>query len=284
MALLTKKRIDIGSKGTATTGDILYIGGEKINNNDDALFNAFGDQRLFKAANGVDSQVLHATGYYQKLEMSDYANPVDPGSMHDMNTLNGTIMVALPSNPKVGEGVVFINSNGSFSTARQLIVNPGTNTIKGLTKELSVTKPFARVMIWCISSSGGKAVWDYNMESMFGNKYIPLETSLSLVAKERIAIGPKLEYDQITLNIFARTPTSSNIKSCSIHVAVDAVNNEVHSTEYAVIRKKDGKTEKDLFETRFFIEADVIYVEVTPAENIRIALKAVNTLRIGDTV
>ena len=63
-----KKVIDVGEVGNASTGDILYAGGVKINQNYDAIYNAFGDQRLFAAGSGEGSQKIHATSYYQKIK------------------------------------------------------------------------------------------------------------------------------------------------------------------------------------------------------------------------
>ena len=48
-----KQLIDVGEIGNASTGDILFDGGVKINNDINAIYNAFGDQRKMATANGT---------------------------------------------------------------------------------------------------------------------------------------------------------------------------------------------------------------------------------------
>ncbi|WWS25377.1 hypothetical protein vBKpnAMK6_00436 [Klebsiella phage vB_Kpn_AM_K6] len=92
-----KKIIDVGEIGNASTGDILYDGGVKINDNFDAIYNAFADQRLFAAGGGALNQKIHATSYYQKIKFGDAnsAGTVPMGSCIDADCSEGAVQVAL---------------------------------------------------------------------------------------------------------------------------------------------------------------------------------------------
>lgn len=58
--------------------------------------------------------ILHGTGYYQKLGRQEYISEVEIGSMHDISTLDGPLVVRLPTNCKAGERVKIQNFDGSW--------------------------------------------------------------------------------------------------------------------------------------------------------------------------
>ena len=155
MAQVPKKRIDTGTVGNPSTGDILYDGGNKINDNFDSIYDAFADQRLKEIDHGAGRMVIHATGYYQKHPRQSYAgSAVEIGSLHDIDTTQGALIAILPK-AKVGEGVVFINSNGSFSATTPLnIRTQAGDSISGYSGDAVITQPFSKVTVWCTAVEG----------------------------------------------------------------------------------------------------------------------------------
>lgn len=80
MKFQNKKRlIDVGEIGNASTGDIIFNGGVKINEVFSDLYNVFGDRRLLKGNDGQNLMILHGTGYYQKLPRSEYTTEIEVG-------------------------------------------------------------------------------------------------------------------------------------------------------------------------------------------------------------
>lgn len=280
----TKKLIDVGVIGNPSTGDILYDGGVKLNKVINALYNTFGDYRLFSGASeGADTQILHATGFYQKLSRQYYAgNPIDIGSMHDADTTTGALTMTLP-NARLGEGCIFINSNGSVSPSNPLIIRPqGGETILGTSGNLVITSPYARVIVWCTKQDGSQKYWEYGITPLFGDSMMPVEkTILATTTATNIRIAGKNEYAGIKLMIAARNPAGTLMKTAEVMLAVDATSNKVLNTEYAVLKNSDS----ELYEVRYFIGAgDNIYAEVKSLSGqLRFSIKAVDTIKIGVT-
>lgn len=280
----TKKRIDVGVIGNPSTGDILYDGGVKLNAVIDALYNTFGDYRLYSSASeGADSQILYATGYYQKLSRQYYAGtPVDIGSMHDADTSGGALTMTLP-NAKMGEGCVFINSNGSISPANPLIIRPQAGeTILGTSGSLTVTSPYARIVLWCTKNEGSEKYWEYGVTPMFGDSLMPVEkTILATTTPTNIRIAGKNEYASIKLMTAAKNAAGTVFKNSEILISVDTVTNTVINTEYAVLKN----TADELYNIRFFIGAgDIVYAEITSlVGQVRFSIKAIDTIKIGTT-
>lgn len=284
MLQATKKRIDVGVIGNPSTGDILYDGGVKLNVVIDALYNTFGDYRQYSSASeGADSQILYATGYYQKLSRQYYAgNTIDIGSMHDADTSGGALTMTLP-NAKLGEGCIFINSNGSISPANPLIIRPQAGeSILGTSGSLTITAPYARVMVWCTKNEGSEKYWEYGITPMFGNSLMPVEkTILATVTPTNIRIAGKNEYSAIKLLVAARNTAGTVFKNSEYLISVDTVTNSVLNTEYAVLKN----TSDELYSIRFFIGVgDNVYAEVTSLSGqVRFSIKAIDTINIGAT-
>ena len=143
-----KELIDIGEIGNTATGDILYDGGEKLNKVINALYNTLSDYRLTALNDGIGKSVLHATGYYQKHPRSYYTQPIDIGSLHDINVNDGTLTIRLPK-ALLGEGVVLANINGSITDKLKAIIVPNVSDIDGVFDNLTLTKPFTKVTLFC---------------------------------------------------------------------------------------------------------------------------------------
>ncbi|UYD59699.1 baseplate protein [Aeromonas phage avDM5] len=280
----TKKRVDVGVIGNPSTGDILYDGGVKLNTVIDALYNTFGDYRLYSSASeGADSQILHATGFYQKLSRQYYAgNPVDIGSMHDADTTSGALTMTLP-NAKLGEGCVFINSNGSISPSNPLIIRPQSGeTILGTSGNLTITSPYSRIIVWCTKADGNQKYWEYGITPLFGDSMMPVEkTILATATPTNIRIAGKNEYVAIKLLVAAKNNAGTAFKTAETFIAIDTIKNEVINTEYAVLKNTDS----ELYDIRFFIGAgDNVYAEVKSLSGqLRFSIKAIDTVKIGAT-
>ncbi|UOX40533.1 baseplate wedge tail fiber protein connector [Aeromonas phage GomatiRiver_11] len=280
----TKKLIDVGVIGNPSTGDILYDGGVKLNKVINAIYNTFGDYRLFSSASeGADSQILYATGFYQKLSRQYYAgNPIDIGSMHDADTSTGALTMTLP-NAKFGEGCIIINSNGSISPANPLIIRPQAGeTILGTGGNLVITAPYARVIVWCTKDEGSQKYWEYGISPLFGDTTMPVEkTILATTTPTNIRIAGKNEFAAIKLMTSARNTAGTVFKNAEVLLGIDTVANTVLNTEFAVLKNTDS----EVVETRYFIGAgDTVYAEVKSLSGqVRFSIKAIDTIKIGAT-
>lgn len=283
-----KQLIDTGEIGNASTGDILFDGGNKINDNINAIYNAFGDQRKMSLDNGQGAtvgQVIHATGYYQKSTSAlDYQTPVENGSMHDIDTTSGAVQITLSKGVR-GEAVFFCNSNGSFSTTRPLTIDANDNFIN-VGRTIKITSPYVFVKCWCISDSDGRSVWDYSIESMFGEKHIPTDGTWATAVGGTVSIPlfHQSEFSTVKYLVTARTTDGTKQKSSEINILVDTTGRQVISTEYAVIRIGADSETKDLFVPTWSINSATGYVTLTITSDIvglRVAVKAIATQKFG---
>lgn len=281
MAQIPKKRIDTGEVGNASTGDILFDGGNKINDVFDAIYDTFGDQRLSAVNHGIGRQVLHATGYYQKHTRQYYAgSPIELGSMHDIDTSAGAITAILPKG-KLGEGVVIMNSNGSFSVSTPLNIRTQSGDgIVGYGNEASITQPHSKVTIWCTAVEGARTTWRLGVESIFTDTTTPLDRTVNVTtAPTNVEIASKSEFNTIKLLTSATNSAGSKLRSSEVLLMIDQRENKVYSTEYAVLYKG----EDDLYTVRYFIGAgDKVYAEYkAKSDNVRLSVKAIDTIKVG---
>lgn len=295
-----KQVIDVGEVGNASTGDILYAGGVKINQNFDAVYNAFGDQRLFGAGGGAQNQTIHATGYYQKLTSSNANGAIPLGSLLDVDTTLGSVKINLPKG-KVGEGIIVINSMGNLSASGNKTFTMGTSAADGATdawktggRDVTVNVPYSKITAWCIEvKANGQAIWDYSVESMFGNKHIPIETSKVITSEDSVfVIGSKSNYSTVKLLLsFVATPggTLPKRQSSEVMLMIDPnastgyPNGRVFDTEFAVLRNGEGSINESLYSIKYSINTqnNIIATVSTKIANARFAIKAIDTQSIG---
>lgn len=280
-----KQIVDTGEIGNASTGDILFDGGVKINENFDSMYNTFGDQRLFAGNQGEATQKLHATGYYQKATSpAEYAVELPLGSMHDIDTSTGPITVRL-SKGKLGEGFVFINSNGSINQNNQFIIQPNGPFVNlGGDGNLHVTSPYTRVFVWCVSEAGGVSRWDYSIENMFGQKQIPLDKTYSLNTTTReIRISFRDEFNTLKLLLTASSTDDTKSKTSEVMVSTDWKNRKAYSTEYAVIRRGHTNEDDEVYNVEFKYDSDGYLIAAANSDtiNLRFAIKVIATQKIG---
>lgn len=270
-----KELIDVGEIGNQSTGDILFDGGNKINNVINALYNNFADYRLTKVNNGIGSAILHATGYYQKHPRNYYTQPIDIGSMHDVSVIDGTITVRLPK-AKLGEGVVVTNMDGSVSEKLNIVITPNTSDIIGTaTGNIIVTKPFTKVILWCVNIEGSKGTWMHKYESLFGDTTIALEGTYNIDSPRNISIAHKSEYNAIKFIINSNTET--DFKTSEVLIHINHYNNTISHTEYGVI-----KSDNELYKVDFLIDSkDYINIRIEPTKSQRLSIKTIESIKTG---
>ncbi|QJT71883.1 baseplate wedge tail fiber connector [Shewanella phage Thanatos-1] len=281
-----KQNIDLGEIGNASTGDILYDGGKKINENFSAIYNAFADERLFAADEGEGSQKIHATGYYQKATRpSEYLTPVPLGSMRDIDTTDGAVQVTLEKG-KQGECIVLVNSNGSFSVNNPLSVQ-AIDSIRGVSGNLIVTQPYSRLTLWCIEvNQNGESIWDYRLENMFSHSLNPIEGTWQIPAGSTpisVRLCNELEFNSIKLITTAQTNDTTRMRSSEIYLLINPTLNKVYSTEYAVMRLGNTSEEDEIVEYEFTINAqgDVMMTIKSTIVGMRVAVKSIAAVKIG---
>lgn len=281
-----KLLIDVGEIGNASTGDILFDGGEKINKNFNAIYNAFGDQRKMDVneGQGPTGQRIHATGYYQKAENNSvYSTPVLTGTCHDIDTSSGGFSVTLAKGVR-GEGVFFINSNGSISVNNPLTII-AVDAFKGQAGPVLITSPFVKIECWCISDEGGRSIWDYSVTSMFGESQTPIDKTIAIpsTGSADIPLFHKTELNAAKLLVTSQTTDGKKIRSSEINILVDIVNNQVISTEYAIMRVGNINEEDDIAAASFNINGnDNVNLNITSdIIGLRVAVKVISTQKIG---
>ena len=284
-----KQYIDVGEIGNASTGDILYDGGVKINHNFDSVYNAFGDQRLGSVGHGEGNQTIHATGYYQKANQYDFRTPIALGTMWDVDTTTGAASPTIVSG-KPGECVVFVNSNGSFSVNSPLSVAVAAGSFAGIQGPLNITTPYSRVECWCVKKENGVSVWNYSVSSMFGDKQAAINGTFPVAgAESKIRIAHVDEYNTIKLLVTAMNPNSSKMRQSEINLLVentagiDHSKKKVHATEFAVFRVGNTSEEDEIVKIGFEIDTNgfVNALVSSSVSGIKLAIKSIATQRVG---
>lgn len=274
-----KKLIDVGEVGNANTGDIIYDGGVKVNDNLDALYNTFGDARLYESGKGVGSQILHATGYYQKQSTQDYAaGPIENGTMHDIDTTAGTFVITLPT-PKRGEMVEFINSNGSFAINEIIIAAQAGATISGK-NQVSFSLANSHITFICIADTPGSAIWEYKISPMYGDFSVPVDETIAIAStsgETSISLFRKDMYDGAKL-IMAAKETGVGVLDMTVSevlLLIDSTSDTVLSDEYSVLFKNER-----IFTAKFEISAGQVIAKITATKpNINFSLKSIETIK-----
>lgn len=279
-----KTEIDVGTIGNASTGDILFDGGGKINSNMTALYNAFGDQRFFEAKTETLNQKIHATGYWQKVNQYAFTSPVEMGSQWDVDTTTGGASPFLPAGI-VGECVSFINSNGSISIDRPLVINPQSgSSFVGIRGGLRITQPFCKVDCWCISVENGVSIWNYSISSLFGSREVPVEKIVSLDnTGTKIYLASSAEYNSMKLLLTVSSTDNTKLRMSEVNLLIDNRLKNVHDTEFAVLRVNDVNPTKEIVSIKYDLDSsgNLSMTVIPEYQNLRIAVKSIATQRVG---
>lgn len=268
-----KELIDIGEIGNTATGDILYDGGEKLNKVINALYNTLSDYRLTALNDGIGKSVLHATGYYQKHPRSYYTQPIDIGSLHDINVNDGTLTIRLPK-ALLGEGVVLANINGSITDKLKAIIVPNvSDSIDGVFDNLTLTKPFTKVTLFCSKVEGSRGIWSFKTESLFGDSVVAVQGSYDVLGSKSVKVAFKDEFKSIK---FLLTGTSvDKFKTSEVLVHVDSDNNIAYHTEYAVVKSDND----NVYNISFSIENDFLYANIQTTERSSVSIKSIESIK-----
>lgn len=277
-----KRRIDLGQIGNASTGDILYDGGEKVNSNFDAIYNAFADQRFMSAASGESNMVIHATGYYQKVNQQEFRTPIKLGSQYDVDASQGSVSPILPRGKK-GEGCVFVDFGGTVSTETPLVIYVSDGAIDGAPDGLRITTPYTKVEVWCVSDVAGAIKWKARVSSLFGESLYPIEETIEAVSSgTRVKIAHISQYRSVKLLLTASNPDGTKLRQSEVNLLVDTLNKKVYHTEFAVQRV--GATENDDFLTLEFTvdQTNTIYgIFRSTVRNLKVGIKTLSAHRLG---
>lgn len=279
----TKKVIDVGEIGNASTGDILFDGGNKINNNFDSVYNAFGDQRLAASDQGADQQLIHATGYWQKVSQIDFKTPIALGTQWDVDTSTGGASPIITQG-KPGECVQFINSNGSWSVNNPLVISLSNGSFIGVQGSLTITSPFTKVTCWCVSNIGGVISWNYAVEAMYGDTALPINGTYSVTSVQaKIRIAHASEFNGIKLLLSGSNANNSKMRQSEVNILIDNPNKKIYYTEFGVIRVGATDEEDEIINISFEIDANgfVNAVVTTQVVGFKLAIKSIVTQKIG---
>lgn len=278
-----KTEIDVGDIGNASTGDILYDGGIKLNSNFMAVYNSFGDQRYYDAGTQVGNQTIYATGYYQKVDQYAFNTPLAMGTMWDVDTTLGGANPILAAG-KPGEAIYFINSNGSCSVNNPIEISVTGGSFVGVSGSLVITNPFSKVECWCISNEGGVAVWNYSISSLFGSSEVPVEISTSIpTGGLTLPIAHSSEYVSLKLLITASSIDGSVLRQSENNILVDKRLKNILSTEFGVLRVGNTNEGDEIIDIKYTIGIDgTINMGITTThQNMRISVKSIAVQRVG---
>lgn len=291
----TKELIDTGIRGQEGTGDTLYDGGEKLNQNLNSLYNCFGDYRLGKqAGSGNRIMTLHPAGFYQKHTRAYYAgsenpsgNPIEFGSLHDISVTRdgaGDLIVTLPQgNGHAGECIELVNTDGSvgYGTGRELIIRASGSgdSIGNFGNTWTIRRPNFRIVLWVSEASPTGSKWSYKIDSLYGDKSIPYEATITNIAPDddkQIVLFNKSQYNVVKQIMFV-SQRGSNVhqESSETLLMVNNSNNNdsnVYSSEYARLRTTSPGDPADdlLYEVEYKVVGNSVIATVRNISNVAI--------------
>lgn len=301
-----KEIIDTGVRGQEGTGDTLFDGGEKINQDLNSIWNVFGDYRIGKQPGfGNRLQTLHAGGYYQKHTRAYYAgaenpsgNPVEFGSMHDVSVSrggSGDLTVTLPpGNNHGGESITFINTDGSigFGAGKELIIRAGGtgDSIGSIGNRLIINRANVKVTLWVSEESPTGSKWSYKVESLYGDNAISYDVSIANITpntEKNVVLFNKSQYNVVKHILYvSQRGVNVELESCETMLMVNNSNNtdrNVYSTEYARLRTSSPGDSKDnlLFEASYTITGTSVILTVKNISNLVIDVSVKSISAIG---
>ena len=285
MKFQNKKRlIDVGEIGNASTGDILFNGGVKINNVFEDLYNVFGDRRLLKGNNGQRLMILHGTGYYQKLPRSDYITEIEVGQMHDISTSDGPLTIRLPTNAKAGERVKIQNFDGSWKNFPLSVDAQVGGNIDGQ-QVLKFNQDFCEIQFICTNDAQlNVRGWKQLVTPLYGNHYVPIDDIITLNRQQIVQkeIYKTNEYSSLKLLITGEEIINTNEQTFKQTMEVLILNDktQVLSTEYGVLYTSPDK----LFTVEFTLSTDnqTVYAKISQnsLKQIKVHIKAIEQIKI----
>lgn len=272
-----KQRIDTGVRNNPSTGDVLADGGDKINNGIDDIYDKFGDTRISEVGHGIDKQTIHATGYYQKYKPTYYARVVEMGSMHDIDTTTGSIVVKLPK-VKIGESIEFINSNGSITSAKNLMLQcESTDSFVGGDGSKIFRTPHSKIIVWGVNDYSGRGTWDYSIDNLFYQNYTAVDIDAFIKTTGTVyTIANISDYRAMKFIIHCQDDIQKKSKSSEMLLHINRATGKLYHAEYAVV----GNNPEDLFDIEFYVEGEDIKMNVKTkiGNNARFIMKSTDNI------
>lgn len=280
---IPKQIIDTGLLGNPSTGDILYDGGVKANENFAGLYDAFGDQRFSEQGISEGNQTIHATGYWQKSSQYTFNTPIAVGTQWDIDTTLGSSNPIL-SPGKAGECVNFVNSNGSLSVEAPLVIQASSGSFVGIQGPLVVTTPFSQVKCWCIKVENGISSWDYSIESMFGERQSAIDATVRVTAIEsKVRLAHASEFVGMKLFITAANVDNTKMKQSEVNLLIDNAAKRIFDTEYAVIKVGNTSETDEIVDIKYEIDTSgfINMLVNSTYTGVKLAIKSLITQKIG---
>lgn len=285
MKFQNKKRlIDVGEIGNASTGDIIYNGGVKINEVFEDIYNVFGDRRLLKGNDGQHLMILHGTGYYQKLPRADYITEIEIGQMHDISTSDGPLTIRLPTNAKAGERVKISNFDGQWKNFTLSVDAQVGGNIDG--KQVKAfNQDFCEIQFICTDDQQlNVRGWKSLVTPLYGDHYVPIDDIFDLSKQQIIQkeLYKTNDYTSLKLLITGEEIINTAEKTFKQTMEVLILNDQdqVLSTEYGVLYTQPDK----LFNVEITMQADkrTVYAKITQKQlkQLRIHIKAIEQIKI----
>lgn len=298
-----RKRLNTGELSVPGSGDTIHDGGNKLHDNFDELYLAFGDQRLFRVAkSGTEEWITpHATGYYQHKQLSEYATPVLSGSMHDINSLNsaGHFPVLLPTigqtngEARRGEHVCLQDSASSWGIVPVKVSPAAGQAVRGAdsTGAMVLSESDTRATFVVIDDTPGSERWAVKVESVAGAAGAAVNTSVKIPKNggfSRVDLMETVNYNAIKLLVYGESKNDDTgvIDRRTVkELLIMHTGEDTFAVPYAVINSETG-VEVFRVDTKVYsnsvgrlIVAIDIYTDEPTTHTVSVAVKSVGSLK-----
>lgn len=253
-----RKRLNTGQVSVPGSGDTIHDGGNKLHDNFDELYRAFGDQRLervFKGANQEEWITPHGAGYFQHYPLSRYASAVASGSMHDIDSSisAGHFPVILPAigltntGAKRGERVIIQDSANSWGSVEVRVSSSAGQSITGSNDEgkyiLNENSTVATFTV--IDDTPGSERWGVKINNLAGNEGAEVETSRGIPfgTTARVDLHYQSNYNSIKVLVYAESKnidTTLIDKRTCYEMHVMNTPDSVFSATYSVLNTNEN--------------------------------------------
>ncbi|WVX87471.1 baseplate wedge tail fiber protein connector [Vibrio phage EniLVp02] len=298
-----RKRLNTGQVSVPGSGDTIHDGGNKLHDNFDELYLAFGDQRLFRVAkSGTEEWITpHATGYYQHKQLSEYATPVLSGSMHDINSLNsaGHFPVLLPTIGQTngaarrGEQVKLQDTSSSWGIVPVKVTPSAGQAITGADSTGSVTlnESDTRATLVVVDDAPGSERWALKVESVSGTGGASVNTSVEIPKTggfSRVDLMETANYNTIKLMIYGESKeddTGLITRRTVKEILIMHTGEDTYAVPYAEINSDPGvsvfRVESKVYTNsvgRLIVAID-IFTDEPDTQTVSVAVKSVGSLK-----
>lgn len=273
---MSKDLIKTGAAGDPTSGDSLFVGGNKINGMFQELYDAFGRR-------GANPQIIHATGYWQTPTRSSYTFPVAIGSQLNVDTRNGSLVVKLP-NGKLGEMVRLRDAFGTWGSSPCVVRADGLEQIDSRLGDIVVDDPFSELTFVCVSDTPGSVNWTYS-QTYLNDKGVPSQGQVKLIDRVfeitptnpvTYALGSLSNFVSLKLMISGiQTEGGSLVTASEIHLAHDGVTNVY--TESSVLNTGDTR----VYAVNFNVQSGIVVMSLsTTLTKVKVHVLATDLIKI----